>query len=263
MHSKRWMIWLVLTAAVALFAGCGGGGGSDEIRITSINVNPGAVTAGSVITLTASVSSPGQSVSSLVKNWTVSAGTLTDDPPDFSLLLRQTAKGASAASLSTTSNTVYWIAPSNTAQTTINLAIEDQTKSLQVSIGVSPITLSVANGVCTVSANDISDLYQAAFRINYTSAWEPSSVEPGEFLGETEGDDLEALWIGLTDQDGFVPFAITRLGDADGVDGNGTLATVSFSRTASSVSSREVADVPFELGMVVLYDSSYRQIDLP
>ena len=261
MHYKRWMVLAALLLFALLSFGCGGGGGSDEVTITSINTNPSTVTAGSVIALTASISAPGQSIASLVKNWTVSTGSLTSDPPEFSLLLRETAKEGSATSLSTTSNTVYWVAPAEMETATITLAIDGQTKTLTVAIGESPITLSVTNGVCTVATNNITDLYQAAFRINYTSAWTPSSIEAGDFLGETEGDDREAIYIGMTNQDGFVPFAISRLGDADGVDGSGTLATVTFSKTSSTASTREVADVPFEFGMVLLYDSSLNEID--
>lgn len=268
MNNRLALVISVFVLLALALAGCGGGGDQDEIRVTSINVNPAAVTAGSVITLTASISAPGQSVSSLVKNWTVTAGSLTAEPPDFSLLLRQTARDVSAGSLSTTSDTVYWVAPATATATTISVAVADQSKSLQVAVGNSPVTLSVSNGVCTVSASNITDLYQVAFRINYSSAWTPVSVVPGNFLGvphgqQANGADPEVLWIGMTNRNGFVPVALTRLGNADGVDGSGTLATITFSKGASSASSREVADVPFELGMLVLYDSSFHAINIP
>lgn len=266
MNNRYTRVLAAFIVLVLMVAGCGSGGGDDEIRITSINANPAAITAGSVIALTASISAPGQSVSSLIKNWTVTGGILTADPPDFSLLLRQTARDTSTISLSTTSNTVYWVAPTNTSTITINLAVADQTKALQVSIGNSPVTLSVSNGVCTVAANEIDDLYQVAFRISHSSAWTPVSIEPGDFLGVPAAEGVtepEVLWLGMTDQNGFVPVALTRLGDVDGVDGSGTLARISFAKSSSTVATREVAEVPFEMSMIIMYDSTNRRINIP
>ena len=90
----------------------------------------------------------------------------------------------------------------------------------------------------------MTDLYQAAFRINYSSAWRVDSVEQGDFLGP----EAETLFIGLTNQSGFVPVSITRLGNAAGVDGDGVLATIVFEPTGTASAS----SVPFDLAAPML-----------
>lgn len=248
--------------AAVLLVSCGGGGEADGVTITGINLNPATVTAGSIVALTASISAPGQSVSSLVKNWSVTAGSLTVSAPDFSLLLRETARGTSATSVSTTGSTVYWIAPASGGLATITVAVDSESESLDVTVGSSPVTLSVTSAsggakLCTVAANGVTDLYQAAFRINFTSAWTPASAEAGDFLGSA--DDI--LTLAMLDQNGFVPMAITRKGSAAGIDGSGTLATIEFTPSQATSATREVADVPFELSMVILRNSADEPIE--
>jgi hypothetical protein len=259
MHVARSMAVLSLLALALVSCGSGGGGG--DVRVVSINLNPAAVSAGSVVTLSASISAPGQSVSGLVKNWTVTAGLLTVDQPDFSLLLRQTARGVSATSVSTTAGVVYWIPPTDTGSATITCAVANDSQSLDVIVGSSPVTLSVVSGdggskICTVAAHGVADLYQAAFRISFTSAWSPAGAEPGDFLGASE----DILDLAMLDQNGFVPMAITRKGDVPGVDGSGTLATVTFDPAGTTSSARGAANIPFELSMVILRDSRNQPI---
>jgi len=254
--------WLGLTALVLVAAtldscGGGGGGGNDEVRVTAINLNPAAVTAGSIITLTASISAPGQSVGSLVKNWNVSAGTLSANAPDFSLLLRQTARGASAASVSTTSDAVYWVAPASGGSATISVQVAGDTESINVTIGASPVTLSVTSGAggkktCTISANNVTDLYQAAFRLSYASGYQPVEATAGSFLGGAN----DILTLALTNQNGFVPMAITRKGNAAGVDGSGVLATITFNPVQAAASVSQTAPRPFVLEIMDLRDSN-------
>ncbi|MBN2080955.1 hypothetical protein JW859_01985 [bacterium] len=248
---------LVLVAVIAAsLSACGGGGGVDPVTITAINLNPSTVAAGSIVTLSASISAPGQSVSSLVKNWTVSAGSLTADQPDFSLLLRETARGASAASVSTTANSVYWVAPATAGSVTITVQVDETIKTQNITVGASPVTLSVTSGAgggktCTITAHDVTDLYQVAFRLSFTSAWSPDSVAIGGFLGDA-GDILE---LSMTNQNGFVPVAITRKGNVAGVNGTGELASIEFSPSGSS-SSVSQADVPFVLEIMDMRDSN-------
>lgn len=255
-------VLLAAGLAVVLLGSCGGGGGGDgEVRVTAINLNPAAVTAGSIVTLTASISAPGQSVSSLVKNWNVSAGTLTATAPDFSLLLRETAHGASAASVSTTSDAVYWVAPASGGSATISVQVAEDTESVTVTIGASPVTLSVTSGAegkktCTISANNVSDLYQAAFRLSYSSAYRPAEASPGNFLGTAD----EILTLALTNQNGFVPMAQTRKGNVDGVDGSGVLATITFDPVIAASSVSQTAERPFVLEIMDLRDSNDQPI---
>jgi len=256
--------WLGLTAVVliaATLASCGGGGGGDEVRVTAINLNPATVTAGSIITLTASISAPGQSVSSLIKNWNVSAGTLTANAPDFSLLLRQTARGASAASVSTTSDAVYWVAPAEGGSATISVQVEQDTESINVTIGASPVTLSVTSGAngkktCTISANNVTDLYQAAFRLSFAGGYRPAEATAGGFLGGAN----EILTLALTNQNGFVPMAITRKGNVAGVDGSGVLATITFDPVQAASSVSQTVLQPFALEIMDLRDSNDQPI---
>lgn len=248
-------------AAAALLASCGGGGGGGgAITVNSVNLNPAAPAAGSVVALT--VGASGTGASSAMKDWTVSTGTLQLTQPDFSLLLRETAlaRGASAANLSTTQGTVYWITPAGGGAATVTCAIGSSTKSRSVTLGSSPVTLSVTDAAggkktCTVQANNVTDLYQAAFRINYSSAWQPETAARGNFLGPA----ANTLFIGLTNQSGFVPVAITKKGDVAGTDGTGTLATITFKPKAAS-SAREALDLPFDLGLVILRNSKDQPI---
>lgn len=264
MRSAKWFgLTALLLITSALFACGGGGGGGDDVRITSIDLNPATVTAGSIIAVSASISAPGQSVSSLVKNWNVSAGSLSVDAPDFSLLLRQTARGVSAAEVSTTGNTVYWIAPATGGSATISVAVEGDTESLTVTIGASPVTLSVASGAggsktCTISANNVTDLYQAAIRLSFTGAWTPTAVTAGDFLGAEE----DILTLAMLNQNGFVPLAITRKGNVAGVDGSGILAVITFDPAGGGSSVSQAADQPFVLEIMDLRDSNNQPISI-
>jgi hypothetical protein len=260
--TRKIALALLSLAALALSA-CGGGGGGAPLTISAINLNPSAPSAGSVVSL--SVATTGGNGTAATKSWTVSAGTLQLTPPDFSLLLRETArgKGASASSLSTTSTTVYWITPASASSATISVTIDTASKNRTVNLGASPVTLSVTDAaggkkLCTVQANDVTDLYQAAFRINFTSAWHPETVTRGDFLGSNS----ETLFIGLTNQSGFVPVALTRKGNVAGVDGSGTLATVLFAPGSGTSALRggSASDLPFDIGLVILRNSKDQAI---
>jgi hypothetical protein len=158
---------------------------------------------------------------------------------------------------------VYLVAPTSGAAT-ITLTVSGANKSRTLTVGTSPITMSVTNSgasgrTVTVMANGVTDLYQAAFRINYTSAWKPKSAQAGDFLGAAS----EVLWLGLTDKNGFVPCAITRKGNAAGVDGSGTLATINFDPASGTSGARELSEAPFELSLVMLRSSTDQPINVP
>jgi len=267
MMSSRRGLYLVLVALLAIVTlSCGKGKTQGEISVVSINTNPATVATGAVVELTASISAPGRSVSDLNKHWSVTAGTLLAAPPDFSLLLKGTAKATSESSLDTTASKVYWVTPSP-GTTTVTLAVETASKSRTITVGQNPVTLSVSDGVdgqkvCTVLANNVTDLYQAAFRINFSSAWKVVGTSPGSFLGGS-GD---TLWIGMSNQNGFVPCAITRRGNAAGVTGSGTLATIIFEPASGASAAREAAGIdarPFDLSMAILRSSKDEPIGTP
>src|SRR5512138_2484721 len=104
-----------IAAALVLLAcavpSCKGGGGGQPVTIDSISLNPAAPSTSTMVQLSASITAPGRSVSALSKQWSVSAGSLSASAPDFAFILRATAKEAAATTLTTTSDTVYWIAP--------------------------------------------------------------------------------------------------------------------------------------------------------
>ena len=258
--SMRVVRWFGLAAAAAMLltlAACNGGGGVTQIVIVNINTNPVVVAAGSTVELSASISAPGRTLSSLSRYWTVSDGSLSADQPDFTLTERAMSQTDDFADdLLTTNSTVYWQVPATTGPVTITLDVEDAHKSATFTVTTSQVALSVTDGgdgkkVCAVQVSGITDLYQAAFRINYSSAWKPISAEPGDFLGGAS----DILWLGLTNQSGFVPCAITRKGSAAGVDGSGTLATVTFEPVGGASAVSDTASLPFEVNMVQLRDA--------
>ena len=244
--------------AAGLFAACDGGNDPPvNVVINNITLNPGTVAAGSVIELTGNVTGAQPSA---IKTWSVTAGQLAVSPPDFSFVLRGTAKSASDSSVSTANAKVYWITPATTGSATVTLAVSGATKSQVVTIGASLVAMELTDAaggkkVATVRVNGVTDLYQAAFRVNFTSAWQPETVVAGSFLGTAN----DIIFLGLTDHAGFVPVAITRKGNASGVDGSGVLATITFApRTTSQA--RELSAVPFDVSLVQLRDSQDRLI---
>jgi len=112
MSFRRGLLLVLVAVLAALVLSCGKGKQPSEISVVSINTNPATVSTGAVVELTASISAPGRSVSELTKHWSVTAGTLLATPPDFSLLLRGTAKATSESSLDTLASKVYWVTPS-------------------------------------------------------------------------------------------------------------------------------------------------------
>jgi hypothetical protein len=245
---------LVLAAA-----GCHGGGKpAPTVVINSINLNPGTVGVGSTVQLSASLT--GADASAL-KAWSVSAGDLSVTQPDLAFVLRSTAKSASASSVSTTNGTVYWTAPATPGGVNITLTVGSATKTLSVTVGSSVVSMDVTDGaggkkVATIKVNSVTDLYQAAFRVQFTSAWTPESITYGNFLGAS----TDVVTLGLTNQAGFVPVAISRKGNVSGVDGSGTLATITFAPSSGTSSVRGASSVPFDVTMVQLRNSQGQPI---
>jgi general secretion pathway protein D len=156
---------------------------------------------------------------------------------------------------------VYWTAPTTPGSVTITLSIGSASKSQTVTVGASVVSMDVSDAaggkkVATVKVNGVTDLYQAAFRVQYTSAWKPESVTIGSFLGASS----DVLSVSKTDQAGFVPVSITRKGNVAGVDGSGTLATITFAPNSGTSSMRELSSVPFDISGITLVDSHQQPI---
>jgi len=256
------LLALSLFGAALLLHSCGGGGGKrpepqPTLSILSINLSPQAPSAGTVVELSATFNNPSLAAGK-TRVWEVSGGTIGETPPDFTLVLRQTAgvKKTSAV-VSTTRDVVYWLAPTEPGKYRVTLTVGGATKSREVSISVTPIALSILQDdgthiVVSVKAVSVTNLYQAAFRVNFDSAkYTPTSVVPGNFLGSSQ----EILFLGLTNQSGFVPVGITRKGNAPGVSGSGELARISFSRKTTSRSSSALGLAGFSIAFYVLVDA--------
>lgn len=245
---------ILLLLSLALTA-CNGGGGGRQATVNAINVNPATPSAGSLVQLSGNISGGNAGT---VKTWEVDKGSLSTSPPDFAILLRATASKQGSAVTSTTGETVYWITPPEGGQATITLTADSSTRSRTVTLGQSPLTLSVSDHDggkrVQIVASDVTDLYQAAFRISHSSAWDPTSASQGDFLGTAS----QTLFFSMTNQNGFVPVAITRRGSLPGVDGTGALATIDFAPAGGTSSARSVAETtqPFELQLVVLRTSA-------
>ncbi len=263
-----------LSAVLAVFVGlavvgCGGGGGKPQppppipaLSILSINTNPTTIHAGAYVELSATYNDPSLA-SGRVKIWEVSAGSLTEQPPDFTLLIRETAGVKStSAILNTTADKVYWRTPTSPGSYTVKLSVAQASKTSTFTVVASPLVLSVqpASGgktVVSVRANSVSKLYQAAFRVQYDpSRYTPIFAEPGSFLG-TEN---EILFLGLLNQNGFVPVGITLKGDAPGKSGSGELARITFKPKTSSRNSSSLSLAGFDISFFVLLDEEGKPI---
>ncbi len=246
---------------------CGGGGGKRSsptpqplLVIEAINTQPSTISVSTVVTLTAIYNNPSLA-SGRQKVWEVSGGTISDEQPDFGLIIKETAGLKSvSASVSTTADKVYWFTPSTPGEYTVSLTVGGASKQIAASVQASPIVLDINNTsdqnvVITVRASNVSNLYQAAFRITYNvNRYTPISVEPGNFLGSSN----EILFLGLTNQQGVVPVGITRKGGAAGVSGSGTLSTITFQPKSQPATSRETSVhslAGFSISFYLLLDS--------
>jgi len=252
------LVFLIIAAS------CGGGGGGkptppppQNLTITAINLSPAEVSTGTVVELSATYNDANLAAS-YDKTWDVSAGALSLEQPDFGLVLRETAGFKTASvSLTTKASKVYWFTPAEAGTCTVKLTVGSASKSRSVGVTSSPLSIEVLPGegdstIVRVSAKNVSGLYQAAFRITFDSArYRPVSVEAGDFLG---GED-DILFLGLTNQNGFVPVGITRKGDAPGVSGSGTLAEVVFAPRSASRAPSGLALAGFDLTLFLLRDN--------
>ncbi len=265
---------ILILSAMAMFAlltACGGGGGNKSDKkiyppgtlpesraIQSIDISPSSVSTGTVVELSATYTNPGTFKDSS-KLWQVEAGTLSEGAPDFDIILREVAglKGASA-SLSTTAEQVYWFTPAAPGSYKVSLKIDNASLERTVDVTSSPVYLEVVPGeedtlIVRILGRDVSDLYQGAFRVLFNpSLYKPLSVQPGDLLG---GPD-DVLFLGLTNQNGFVPIGITRKGEVPGVNGSGLIAEAVFGRRTASHAPRALAIAGFELGLHIIRDSS-------
>ena len=256
--------------ATGLLAACGGGGGKknkqvyppgtlpESQAIQSINLSPSSATTGTVVELSATYTNPGTFENS-TKFWKVNGGTLSEGAPDFDLILREVADVSGASSsLSTAAEQVYWFTPSTPGSYKITLQVDNTSLVRVVEVTSAPVYLEVMPGegdtaIVRILGRDVSDLYQGAFRIIFNSSlYEPLSVRAGDLLG---GED-DVLFLGLTNQSGFVPIGITRKGNVPGVDGSGVIAEARFGKRTASHAPRAPAIAGFELGLHIIRDSS-------
>ena len=258
---------LAVIIVLAFAAACGGGGKGPVVKpienptsstIQSINFSPASITTGTVVEVSASYTNA-SAFEGASKEWMVGGGSISEQPPDFDLVLRETAGVKSAsATLTTTAQEVYWLTPTRPGSYNVSLRIGNAYLTQTVEVTIAPVGLEIVPGtggsvIVRVVGQGVTDLYQAAFRVVFNaSIYAPTEVTPGTLLGGS--DDI--LFLGLTNQNGFVPIAITRKGSVSGVDGSGVLAEVVFTPREASRAAASIGISGFELPRYVLRDSS-------
>ena len=261
----RTIILAVLAAAAAFTISCNGGGGGHvfptgtlptSAAIQSLNISPSSVTTGTVVEVTATYTNAAY-FEDQSKAWDATGGTLTESAPDFDIVLRGTAGIKSAnATLSTVSSRVFWFTPSTPGNYTLKLTIGKATLSRVVAVTSSPIYLEVAPGasnttIVRIMGRDVNDLYQGAFRIIFNAdRFTATEAKAGSLLGAP----ADILFLGLTNQNGFVPIGITRKGAVQGVSGSGVIAEVTFTNKTASLTTSSLAVAGFEMGLYLIRD---------
>ena len=232
--------------ALALFvASCNGsskktdgGGGGGAVTIRDIILNPASPGASALVSVTLDASSTSLGIADRNKTYTTTGGTLYETEPDFALVMRGTAQSSGGSTLTTKQTHIYWVTPATTGEVTLTARIDTASKERKVVIGNALASLSVgadAEGhkVVTITANDVTDLFQVAFRVNYKSSkYTAVSVEKGDFLG------ADSLFIGEKDKTpgGVVAVSLSKKRGQTGADGSGVLARIVFAeKTASSL----------------------------
>lgn len=259
----RTIIFSVLAAVAALTISCNGGGGRHvfppgslptSAAIQSLNISPSSVTTGTVVEITATYTNAAY-FADLTKTWEATGGTLSESAPDFDMVLRGTAGiKSSSATLATTSSRVFWFTPSTPGSYTLKLTAGKATLPRVVAVTSSPIYLEVAPGTSNtttvrIMGRDVNDLYQGAFRIIYNAdRFTATEAKAGSMLGAP----ADVLFLGLTNQTGFVPIGITRKGEVQGVNGSGVIAEVTFTNKTASLTTSSLAVAGFEMGLYII-----------
>lgn len=259
------IVFLLLFA----LAGCNNGGSKDggspgdAVNVRDVIVNPATPGTTSLVEVTIDASATGTPVSDRMKLYTASGGTLYETTPDFTMVLRGISQTGGAASLTTKQNKIYWVTPASPGEFTLSAAIGDRSAQKRIVIGNSAATMSVttdAQGrkVVSVSASGVTNLFQAAFRINYQqSKYTCVAVEKGDFLGS------DVLFIGEKDKTpvGVVAVSLTRKRGQGGVSGTGVLARVIFEEKKAASADREPSRTSaFDFEYVTLLDADGRPI---
>ena len=242
----------------------GGGGGGGAVTIRDIILNPANPGASALVSVTLDASSTSLGIADRNKTYTTTGGTLYETEPDFALVMRGTAQSSGGSTLTTKQTHIYWVTPATTGEVTLTARIDTASKERKVVIGNALASLSVgadAEGhkVVTITANDVTDLFQVAFRVNYKSSkYTAVSVEKGDFLG------ADSLFIGEKDKTpgGVVAVSISKKRGQTGVDGSGVLARIVFAeKTASSLSDGDLEregsiTAAFALDYITMLDSN-------
>jgi len=257
---------LLPVIALSVLAGCNGGGsqapdqdaGSGVVSIRDIILDPASPGSTALVELTIDAVATVTPVSQRTKLYAASGGTLYEEQPDFSLVMRGSAQTNEPSTISTKSNRIYWITPASGGKVTLSITISGVNFNKEVVIGNSLATLSVGQDdsgrkVVTVTASNVEDLFQAAFRVNYkTSKYTVVTVEQGDFLGS------DALFIGEKSKTplGVVAVSLSRKRGQGGVSGSGVLARVIFAEKEASAVKETSVSAAFSLEYITLLDSS-------
>jgi hypothetical protein len=254
----------LLTIVTVLLLSCNGGGkkdngggGAGSVNVKSIILNPATPGASALVQIIADAVSTSTPIGERTKVFSVTGGTLYETEPDFSLVIRGTAAASEQRTISTKNNRVYWITPAETGEVTIKVTIDEASRERKINIGNALASLSVTEDdqghkIATITANNVTDLFQAAFRINYQSSkYSVVSVEKGDFLGS------DALFIGEKDNvpAGVVAVSISKKRDQSGDNGSGVLAKVTFAEKTTSEVRDTSASAAFAIDYIMLLNS--------
>lgn len=257
------LLLLVLTACNKGGSKGDGGTPNDSVNVRDLIVNPAKPGTTSLVEITIDASATGTPVSDRMKLYTASGGSLYETQPDFTMVLRGISQTGGSASLVTKQNRIYWVTPATPGDFTLSAAIGDRSAQKSVVIGNSAATMSVTTDtqgrkIVTVSASGVTDLFQAAFRINYqTSKYTCVAIEKGDFMGS------DTLFIGEKDKTppGVAAVSITRKRGQGGVSGTGVLARLIFAEKTASGADREASRTSaFDFEYATLLDSNGQPI---
>lgn len=177
--------------------------------------------------------------------WMTDGGSFVANPPDAWHLVRATA----ATTDTYTGAKAYLKFPSNATSVKVTVLLGEALKSASFTVVNSVVTLTSSsdgfgNTLITAKANEVTNLYQIAFRVYYdTSRFKMTGIKQGSFLGSSSN----TLFLGHEFKSGQIACSITKRGEVAGVNGSGTLATITLTPIKSGSSSVEEEPVSIEL----------------
>ena len=197
--------------------------------ITKISASQENLYTSAVIELTLSTSGTIPDINTAY--WMTDSGSFTTAPPAAWHSVRE----SSAVADTYTGAKAYLKLPATAGTVKVTALLGEAAKSQSFSVASSIVTLSSAsdgfgNTIVTAKANNVSNLYQIAFRVYYdTSVYKKTAISQGSFLGSASS----TLFIGHEFKAGQIACSITKRGEVAGASGSGNLATITLTPVKS------------------------------